>query len=234
MPDWEETVQPGATWSQVMKRGTALRLTDVEGGANAAAIFYNFDCAAERYNMADTLKIQHTARLTRGHVLYSDMGRILCSIVADSVGWHDPLGGLSNAALVASRYGHARYQEAHNDCFKNSRECLLLELQKWGLDARDLAANVNFFSRLEVAGDGGLSFHEGNSKAGDYIELRTEMNVLAVINTCQHPLDPAPAYAPRPVHLTITSATAPGVDDACRISCPENERGFIMTERYFL
>jgi len=89
---WEETIQPGAAWSHVLKRGTALRLVDLEGGANVGAIFYNFDCPVERYNMPDTLKAQHIARLTKGFVLYSDMGRILCSIVEDKVGWHDPIG----------------------------------------------------------------------------------------------------------------------------------------------
>ena len=87
---WEETVQGGATWSHVLKRGTALRITDPEGGANAGALFYNFECPVERYNMPDTLKAQHIARLTAGFVLYSDMGRVLCSVTDDTVGWHDP------------------------------------------------------------------------------------------------------------------------------------------------
>src|ERR1700734_49305 len=90
---WEETIEPGSTWSHVLKRGTSLRITDMQGGANVGALFYNFDCLLERYNMADTLKVQHIAYLKKGVVLYSDMGRILCSIVDDSVGWHDPLGG---------------------------------------------------------------------------------------------------------------------------------------------
>ena len=108
---WEETVQAAASWSHVLKRGTCLRITDVDGGANVGALFYNFECPAERYNMPDTLKAQHIARLTKGFVLYSDMGRILCSIVEDTVGWHDPLGGCSSAALVRAKYGEARYQE---------------------------------------------------------------------------------------------------------------------------
>jgi uncharacterized protein YcgI (DUF1989 family) len=97
---WEEILQPGATWSHVLKRGTSLRLTDVEGGVNVGAVFYNFECTAERYNNPDTLKAQHIARLTQGSVLFSDMGRILCSITSDTVGWHDPLGGMSGAASV--------------------------------------------------------------------------------------------------------------------------------------
>src|SRR6202171_3340795 len=88
---WEETIHGGAAWSHVLKRGTALRITDLQGGANVGAVFYNFECPAERYNMPDTLKAQHVARLTKGFVLYSDMGRILCSIIDDTVGWHDPI-----------------------------------------------------------------------------------------------------------------------------------------------
>ncbi len=231
---WEETVPGGATWSHVLKRGTALRLTDLEGGANAGALFYNFECLVERYNMPDTLKAQHIARLTEGFVLYSDMGRVLCSITADSVGWHDPLGGCSNAALVVARYGPASYQDCRNDYHKNALDSFLVELGKWGLGARDLVPNVNLFSRVDVAGDGSMEFHPGNSRAGGYVELRAEMNVLVIVNTCQHPLDPNPKYAPKPVHLAIRPVEPPRPLDPCRISRPENERGFTLTERYFL
>lgn len=231
---WEETVPGGATWSHVLKRGTALRLTDIEGGANAGALFYNFECPVERYNMADTLKAQHIARLTSGFVLYSDMGRVLCSLTADSVGWHDPIGGCSNAALVEARYGRATYQDCRNGYHKNALDGFLVELGKWGLGARDLAPNVNFFSRVDVAEDGSMSFHDGNSKAGDHVELRAEMNVLVILNTCQHPLDPGSKYAPKPVHLALRRVQAPGPNDPCRISRPENARGFTLTERYFL
>jgi uncharacterized protein len=231
---WEETIQPGAAWSHVLKRGTALRLVDVEGGANVGAIFYNFECLAERYNMPDTLKAQHIARLTTGFVLYSDMGRILCSIVDDGVGWHDPIGGTSNAKMVEAKYGSSRYQEQRNEYHKNGRDSFLIEMGKWGLGPRDLTANVNFFNRVDVAEDGSMSFAPGNSKAGDFVDLRAEMNVLVILNTCPHPLDPNPRYEPRPAHLSIRRIPAPGVDDACRVSRAENGRGFTLTERYFL
>ncbi len=143
---WEEVVQPGATWSHVLKRGTALRITDVEGGANVGAIFYNFECPVERYNI-DTLKAQHVARLTKGCVLYSDMGRILCSITEDTAGGHDPIGGCSNAALVRQKYGQSCYQESRNDFYKNAREGFLIELEKWGLGPRDLASGCEFLCR---------------------------------------------------------------------------------------
>jgi urea carboxylase-associated protein 2 len=231
---WEETVQGGATWSHVLKRGTALRITDTEGGANAGALFYNFECPAERYNMPDTLKAQHVARLTAPLVLYSDMGRVLCSVTGDTVGWHDPIGGCSNAAMVRAKYGEGRYQECRNGWHKNALDSFLVELGKWGLGPRDLAPNVNFFSRVTVGEDGAMQFEPGNSPPGGTVELRAEMNVLVILNTCQHPLDPNPNYAPKPVQLSIRRVSAPEPLDPCRISRPENERGFILTERYFL
>jgi len=231
---WEETIEPGATWSHVLKRGTSLRIVDLEGTANVGAILYNFDCPAERYNMADTLKAQHIARLTEGCVLYSDMGRILCSMIKDTVGWHDPISGCSDASLVLQKYGEARYQEHRNDCHKNAKDGFLIELEKWGLSARDLTPIVNFFSRVRVAEDGSMKFEPGNSKPGASVELRAEMNVLTILNTCQHPLDPNPRYEPKPVRLTIRKVSVPGLDDPCRVSRPENQRGFTLTERYFL
>jgi len=231
---WEETIQPGASWSHVLKRGTALRLTDVEGGANVGGMFYNFECPSERYNMPDTLKAQHIARLTNGFVLYSDMGRILLSVIGDTVGWHDPIGGSSSRALVESKYGPSSYQKDRNEYHKNGHDSFLVELGKWGLGPRDLVANVNFFSRVDVADDGTMSFAPGNSNAGDFIDLRAEMNVLAILNSCPHPLDPNPKYEPKPVQVSIRRVAAPALDDVCRVSRPENGRGFTLTERYFL
>jgi urea carboxylase-associated protein 2 len=231
---FDDQIAGGATWSHVLKRGTALRITDRDGGANVGALFYNAELPVERYNMPDTLKAQHTARLTRGDVLYSDMGRVLCSITGDSVGWHDPLSGCSNAALVASKYGEARYQEHRNDCYNNAYDGFVIELAKYGLGARDLTAPLNFFSKVVVDEGGGMRFVPDHSATGSFVELRAEMNVLVILNTCQHPLDPTPAYSPKPVTLAVHRAPPPAQDDECRVSRPENGRGFTLTERYFL
>ena len=181
--------------------------------------------------MPDTLKAQHIARLTRGDVLYSDMGRILCSITADSVGWHDPLSGCSNAALVRSMYGEARYQEHRNGCYKNAYDSFVIELAKYGLGARDLVAPVNFFSKVVVDESGGMRFIPGTSTPGGFVELRAEMNVLVILNACQHPLDPNPAYGPRPVALSVWRVAPPAADALCRVSRPENGGGFTPPER---
>lgn len=231
---FEEVVPPGANWSHVLKRGTTLRITDSEGGANVAALFYNFELLVERLNIPDTLKCQHTARLTKGHCLYSDMGRIFVSITDDTCGWHDPLTGWSTAKIVEQKYGTKTYQEARNDRNRNAHDNFVTELGKYGMDERDLAMNVNFFSKVVVDAAGKTAFQAGNSKAGAFVDLRAEMNTLVVLNTCIHPLDSSPTYSPKPVHLTIHSSLPPGPDDYCRNFRPENERGFILTERYFL
>jgi uncharacterized protein len=233
-PLWEEHLREGSHWSGVLRRGTTLRLTDVEGGANVAALFYNYEDRLERYNMADTLKAQHTAYLTKGYVCYSDMGRILCSLTEDTSGWHDTIAGVSNAAMVTDKYGRTRFQEQRNGCFKNGYDGLLGELGKYGLGKRDIVANVNFFSKVTVDMDGRLHFQAGASKAGSYVDLRFEMNSLVVLSTCQHPLDPEPAYHPREVRLAAYASDPVSKEDSCRTRCPENERGFRNTEMMFL
>jgi uncharacterized protein len=230
---WEESLRHGAHWSGVARRGVKLRLTALEGGANVAALFYNFEERLERYNMADTLKAQHTAYLTKGCACYSDMGRILCSITEDTCGWHDTFCGVSNAAMVAARFGVARFQERRNDCYRNGYDSLLNELGKHGLGKRDVVANVNFFSKVTADGSGDLHFQANHSHAGDYVDLRFEMPALVVLATCQHPLDPALEYRPRAVQVTAFATAPAAADDPCRSRCPENQRGFRNTEMLY-
>jgi urea carboxylase-associated protein 2 len=231
---FEETVPGAGMWSWVLKRHHTLRLTDLEGGANASMLLYNRDLLHERYNMADTLKAQHTAFLTQDLVLYSDMGRVLCSIPRDTCGWHDTFTGLSDAASVRARYGDKPYGSARNAFHRNARDELLVELGKWGLGARDVVPNLNLFSKVAPDADGALKYLVGHSKPGALVELRAEMNVLVVLTTCPHVLDPAPTWSPKPVLLQVLRTPPPGPDDPCRRSRPENARGFINTERLFL
>ncbi|MBD3620181.1 MAG: urea carboxylase-associated family protein [Chromatiales bacterium] len=230
---WDELVPGGAHWSGVMRRGTTLRLTDVNGGANVAMLLYNWEDRGERYNMADTLKGQHTAFLTTGNVCYSDMGRVMCSITSDSCGWHDTIGGVSNAKMVKVKYGEARYQEHRNAYHRNGYDSLINELGKYGLGRRDLVSNLNLFSKIVVSDAGDMQFVPNNSKAGSHIDLRFEMDCLVALSTCQHPLDPNPAYAPQDVNLTAWRSEKPGPDDACRNHCEQNQRAFINTERLY-
>jgi urea carboxylase-associated protein 2 len=230
---WEEELPGGSHWSAVMRRGTVLRLTACADDANVAALFYSREQPLERYNMADTLKAQHTAHLTTGCVCYSDMGRILCSVVADTCGWHDPLCGLTDDALIARLYGATRFQEQRNARHVSGRDAMLVELGKYGLGERDLVANINFFSKVVVDDAGAMRLAAGHARAGQYVELRFEMDSLVLLHAGPHPLAKSGTYAPAAINLQARLAPAPAADDPCRNRCPENARGFINTERLY-
>ena len=229
---WTHEVPAGTHWSGLIRRGTVLRFTDLEGGANCALYFLNPEDKLERYNMPDTLKAQHTALLSRGHCLYSDMGRIFASIVEDSVGWHDSFCGVSDAEMVRARYGESHYQQARNDMLRNGRDSLLIELGKYGLGPRDLGPTINLFSKVQPDDDGQLQYVAGHSNAGAYVDLRFEMNTLVALSTAPHPLNHSPRYEAHPVRISAHRANPVAADDYCRNFRPENQRGFINTERY--
>ena len=230
---WQEAVPGGNHWSGLMRRGSALRFTDLQGGANVSMLLYNVEDKLERYNMPDTLKAQHTAFLTTGNVCYSDMGRVMCSFINDTVGWHDTMCGLSDAALIERKYGVSNYQAERNAMHRNAKDGLLIELAKHGLGKRDLVANINLFSKASANNEGSLVFNAGNSQAGDEVDIRFDMNVLVVLSTAPHPLEINPMYQPADVLLTAFHAGAAAADDVCRNACAQNQRGFINTERFY-
>ena len=227
-----EMLRGGQAWSRRVARHQRLRLRDVEGRACVSALFYNARDPIERYNMPDTLKAQFTAFLTTGRVLFSDMGRVLCSIVADDCGWHDTISGIGGADTARARFGEGSYQALRNDFHRNGRDNLLVELGKHGLGKRDVVSNVNFFVRVAVDDAGALAWIPANSRAGNSVELRFEMDTLVVLSNTPHPMDPAKVYAPPDVELGIQWVPPPGPDDPCRLSRPENARGFALTEAY--
>lgn len=232
-PIYTTETKGGGMWSQVLGRGKRLRMTDLSGGANVSMLLYNADLPVERYNMPDTLKGQHVFYLTAPLCVHSDMGRILCSIVGDTRGWHDTVCGCSDAAMIRERYGDGgTYQACRNDFHRNGRDNFLIELAKWGLGPRDLVPNINWFSRVVADESGALHFVSEGARAGDSVELRFEMRTLVVLNTCPHPLDPADTYAPGPVRLEVYDGDPAGPDDPCRLSRPENGRAFLNTETY--
>lgn len=230
---WKEQVPGGAHWSGVIRRGTVLRLTDIEGGANVAMLMNNLEVKNERFNMPDTLKAQKTAFLTVPNMCFSDMGRVMCSVVDDTCGWHDTIGGLSNARSVANKYGVKTYQEAHNDYYKNAFDSLLNELSKWGLSERDIVPNLNWFSKVQVEDDGRMHFIADNSSAGQYVDLRFEMDTIVSLSTAQHPMDPNPSYDPKPIEISVYRALPVKHDDACRQHRAENERAYYNTKIFY-
>lgn len=231
---YEDTLAGGCHWSMMMKRGTTLRLIDSEGGVNVGMLFYNPVNLLERYNAPDTLKCQHTFKLTKGHCLYSDMGRIFCSIIEDTAGWHDTVCGNTHRDMVKKKWGERRYQQFRNDWQQNGYDSFLVEIAKYGLCKKDLAANVNFFSKVSVDESGNLVFDPNSARPGSYVELRFEMDTLVVWHTCPHPMNPAAQYPKKPVVYQIHKSAPLSEDDVCLNHCEENRRGFKNNELFHL
>ncbi len=231
---YHTTVPAGGHWSFRIRRGLKLRFIDVHGGGNCALLFYNPENLLERYNAPDSLKCQHTFRLTRGNCLYSDMGRIFCSIVDDDVGWHETVSGTANRETTEQRFGALSYQQAHNERHQNGYDAFLIELATYGLGPRDMAANLNLFAKVVVDENGTLTYVENNSAPGDSVTLRFEMDTVVVLHTCPHPLAPAGEYPRRPIDIQILDAEPVAEDDYCRNWCEENQRGFRNNALYYL
>lgn len=230
----EETLPGGGHLSFVLKRGQILRMTDIDGGANVSLMMLNPHEKSERLNLPDTLKGQHTARLTAGHCFYSDMGRVLAGIIADTSGWHDPFGGVLNAAEVTEKYGQGRYQELRNGFYRNGTDNLLVEMGKWDLNLEDLLMVVNFFSKVTVDDSGRFSFHRDRSQPGSYVELYAPMDTLMVMTALQHPMDPSSEYAPRPVQLSWRQAEDEEGAINALLTRPENGRAITNTQLFAL
>jgi urea carboxylase-associated protein 2 len=154
------------------------------------------------------------------------MGRIFCSIVTDTAGWHDTVCGNSTRSIVAKKWGEASYQTHRNDRHQSGLDSFLVEAAKYGMKRRDLAANVNWFSKVAVDDTGMISFDASAARAGSSIELRFEMDTLVLFHTCPHPLDPSATYPHKSIRFELFEGPAAETSDACRLSAPENGRGF--------
>lgn len=226
---------PGnAHWSLELRRGALMRLTDIEGGANVGMLFYNPHNLLERYNAPDTLKCQHTFKLQRGNCLYSDMGRIFASIIEDDICWHDTICGNSHAALVEQRWGKRDYQSQRNDWLQNGNDAFLVELAKYGLNRADMAANINWFSKIASDDHGNIYLDTRAYRTMASVSLRFDMDTLVILHTCPHPLTTSDQYPFRPVKIELGEADPVSDDDYCKHSCPENQRGFLNNQLYHL
>ena len=199
--DSEQIVAAGQPWSAVVRKGQRLRIVDTEGDQGVDFLCYAAADPQERYHAANTLKKSKTLRLTTGHTLYSDVSRPMMTIVGDTCGMHDTIAGCCSAPSNEILYG------AKNA--PGCRENFLHELGKHGLGRRDIVANLNFFCNVPVHGDNeleALTFAKAKSPPGTYVELRAEMDVLAVISNCPQVNNPCNSGQPTPIRVTVFSA----------------------------
>lgn len=224
-----EVITGGGKWSKLIKRGQTIRFSALDDKASLSALFYNADNTAERYNSADTVKIQWNAFLGKGKVLFSELGHVLFSITEDTTdGLIDTLAGMSNPRIVEQNFGSGSYEQIRNRYFKSDRENFLVELGKYGMGKRDIVQCLNLFRKVDVAEGSQLLLSEKRPSKGDYIELRAEMNILLVLSNTPHVMEKG-EYNPSDIEVSIFERSA----KADVLFSEEAKRGFENNARYF-
>ncbi|TCM59869.1 hypothetical protein EC844_13815 [Acinetobacter calcoaceticus] len=229
---WQEIIPGGHHWSGRIQRGTVLQLQSLGANANLSLFCVNAADRLERCNIPDSLKAQHSAFLSTSHVLYSDLGRVMLSIVNDDHGWNDVFCGASTAEQIQQQFGESRFQNAQNDFYQNGLDSLLVEMIKFGLDQTDLTATLNLFSKVIPDEGGSLSYVQSDNRY-QYIKLRFEMDCMLFLSAAPHALDTATTYAPADIELSLFQAQPLAAQDICRDACAENQRGFQNNARYY-
>lgn len=224
---WAETVAGGTCTHKALARGTELRLADPTGDACAHLLLFVDGRPWERLNTADTVKVQWQAYLGAGHLLLSDQGRVLASLIGDTSGRHDTLCGTSTAARNTARYGDGSPQGGS----PAGRELFILAAAKHGLEPRDLPPSVSFFQGVRAEPDGALEF-TGSAGPGTAVTLRAEQPLTVLLANVPHPLDPRPAYTCGPLEVRARrgAPTTPG--DPLWDATPEGRRAFENTAEH--
>ena len=195
----EDTIVPECEpWSVELNKGDVLRLVDLEGQQAVDFLCYSADDPADRYNAANTIKLNGNIYLGQDAALWSVRAHKLMTIIDDTCGFHDTIYGCCSVEVDDVRFGK-----------NNGRGCqgnFEAELAKYGLGQKDIVANVNFFMRVPVEESGALSIVPGLSKPGDYLSLRAEQNILAVLSNCPECLNNAAGFKPTPIRVIVYSA----------------------------
>lgn len=195
-----DIVDAGDYYMKVVKAGQTVRILDLEGNQAADTLFYNADDPAERYSAIDTLREQGNVYLTAGTKLLSNEGNLMLDIVADTCGRHDTLGGACATESNTVRYA------LEKKCMHACRDSWLLavaENEQFGMSKRDITHNINFFMNVPVTKEGGLTFEDGISAPGKYVELKAAMDVIVLISNCPQLNNPCNAYNPTPVEVLV-------------------------------
>jgi urea carboxylase-associated protein 1 len=196
---YDRIIEAGDGWMREIKAGQTFRIVDLEGNQAVDTIFYDAIDPADRYSAVDTIRAQGNIYLTTGSKLLALSGRVLLTITADTCGRHDTLGGACAAESNMVRY--ALEKRSMHNC----RDTFLKQIAEFGggYSKRDLTSNINFFMNVPVTPDGKLTFEDGISDAGKYVEMRAERDVVCLISNCPQLNNPCNAYNPTPIRVLI-------------------------------
>jgi len=197
---FRETVPAGEYFLKVVKAGETVRILDLEGNQAADTLFYNAHNPTERYSASDTIREQGNVYLTAGSKLMSSENNVMLEITADTCGRHDTLGGACAAESNTTRY--ALEKKCMHAC-RDSWLVAVTEHEELGMTKRDITHNINFFMNVPVTADGGLTFEDGISDAGKYVELRAAMDVLVMISNCPQLNNPCNGWNPTPIEVLV-------------------------------
>jgi len=196
-----QVVAAGEPWVYDLRAGQTLRIVDLEGNQAVDTLFFNAHDPAERYSAVDTIRGQGALYLTTGTRLISNAGRLMAEIVADTCGRHDTLGGACAAESNQVRYAlEKRFMHSCRDNF------LLAAARDGRFSKRDIGHNINFFMNVPVTPEGELSFEDGISAGGKYVELRAVMDLIVLVSNCPQLNNPCNAYNPTPVQMLVWDA----------------------------
>jgi len=193
-------IPAGEYWIHLIKENDVLRIVDVEGNQAADTLLFNAADSADRYSAVDTIREQRNVYLRLGSRLLSTAGNVLAQIVADTVGRHDTLGGACASESNSVRY--ALQKRTMHAC-RDSYLLAVAEHDRLGLSKRDLSHNINFFMNVPVTPEGGLTFADGLSGPGQYVEMRAVMDIIVLISNCPQLNNPCNAYNPTPLEVLI-------------------------------
>ncbi len=196
---YSQVIPAGEPWIHGLKKGHHLRIVDLRGNQAVDTLFYNAHDYSDRYSSQDTIQQQTNIYLTTGTKLISTNGTVLLTIVADTCGRHDTLGGACATESNMVRYA---LEKRHMHACRNS---FLKAMIDWdhGMTKRDITSNINFFMNVPVTPEGKLTFEDGISDPGKYVEMRAETDVLVLISNCPQLNNPCNAYNPTPVQVLI-------------------------------
>lgn len=198
---YDEVIPAGQGWMHELGPGQVLRIVDLEGNQAADTLFYDADNPEDHYSAVRTIHAQNNIYLTTGSALFAESGKELARIVADTCGRHDTLGGACSSQSNTVRYAHEK------GYMHNCRDTFMLELSKHPeghlYGKRDLSPNINFFMNVPVTLEGGLTFEDGVSGPGCYVEVQSSCRSMVLISNCPQLNNPCNAYNPTPIRVLI-------------------------------